>query len=78
MLSAQGAQIIDVGGESTRPGAVRVTPAEEQARILPVIRAIQSELKLTISVDTINSSTARKAVKAGATIVNDISGGLRI
>jgi len=76
MLSAQGAQIIDVGGESTRPGAVRVTPAEEQARILPVIRAIQSELKLTISVDTINSSTARKAVKAGANIVNDISGGL--
>jgi len=76
MLSAQGAQIIDVGGESTRPGAVRVTAAEEQARILPVIRAIQSELKLTISVDTINSSTARKAVKAGANIVNDISGGL--
>lgn len=76
MLNAQGAQIIDVGGESTRPGAVRVTPAEEQARILPVIRAIQSELKLTISVDTINSSTARKAVKAGANIVNDISGGL--
>ena len=76
MLSAQGAQIIDVGGESTRPGSVRVTPAEEQARILPVIRAIQSELKLTISVDTINSSTARKAVKAGANIVNDISGGL--
>ena len=76
MLSAQGAQIIDVGGESTRPGAVRVTPAEEQARILPVIRAIQSELKLTVSVDTINSSTARKAVKAGANIVNDISGGL--
>jgi dihydropteroate synthase len=76
MLSAQGAQIIDVGGESTRPGAVRVTPAEEQARILPVIKAIKSELKLTISVDTINSSTARKSVKAGANIVNDISGGL--
>ena len=76
MLSAQGAQIIDVGGESTRPGAVRVTPAEEQARILPVIQAITSDLSITISVDTMNAATARKAVKAGAKIVNDISGGL--
>lgn len=76
LLSAQGAQIIDVGGESTRPGAGRVTTEEEQSRILPVITAVNSELKLTISVDTMNSSTARKAVKAGASIVNDISGGL--
>ena len=76
MLSAQGAQIIDVGGESTRPGAVRVTPAEEQARILPVIEAIKGDLDITISVDTMNAASARKAVKAGASIVNDISGGL--
>ena len=72
MLS-EGADIIDVGGESTRPGATRISPEEEQERILPVIEAI-STLGATISVDTMNPSTARAAIAAGAHIINDVSG----
>ncbi|WGD36813.1 dihydropteroate synthase [Lysinibacter sp. HNR] len=74
-LHAQGADIIDVGGESTRPGAVRVEVAEEQQRILPVVTAL-SAAGIRVSVDTLNSETARAAVEAGAHIVNDVSGGL--
>jgi dihydropteroate synthase len=77
LLVLAGAQIIDIGGESTRPGAERVSLEEEQARVIPVIKAI-SELKLgaSISIDTMNSDTAEKAVLAGASIINDVSGGL--
>jgi dihydropteroate synthase len=76
LLVEQGAEVIDVGGESTRPGALRVTLAEEQDRVLPVISAIVKELDVLISIDTMNSSTARLAVEHGAKIVNDVSGGL--
>jgi dihydropteroate synthase len=70
----EGVDIIDVGGESTRPGANRVSEEEEQARVLPVIRAL-AESKVAISIDTMRASTARLAVAAGASIVNDVSGG---
>jgi dihydropteroate synthase len=71
----EGVDIIDVGGESTRPGADRVSEEEEQARVLPVIRAL-AESKVAISIDTMRASTARLAVEAGANIVNDVSGGV--
>ncbi|MGN7797671.1 dihydropteroate synthase [Leifsonia sp. 22587] len=74
-LVAQGADLVDVGGESTRPGAVRVDPVEEQNRVVPVIRELASRGVL-VSVDTLNASTARAAVEAGAAIINDVSGGL--
>lgn len=70
----EGVDIIDIGGESTRPGAERVSEEEEQSRVLPVIRALAGE-GVTISVDTMRASTAKAAVAAGATIVNDVSGG---
>lgn len=75
LLHAEGADLIDVGGESTRPGAVRVSPDEEQQRVLPVVREL-SDRGIRVSIDTLNSSTARAAAEAGATIVNDVSGGL--
>ncbi len=74
-LAAEGADIVDVGGESTRPGAARVDPGEEVARVLPVIEALAGE-GITVSVDTMRARTARAAVDAGARIVNDVSGGL--
>jgi dihydropteroate synthase len=76
LLVSQGAEILDVGGESTRPGAGRISLQEEQARVLPVINAIKKELSVLVSVDTLNSDTAKKAIEAGADIVNDVSGGL--
>lgn len=76
VLQIAGADIIDIGGESTRPGAKRVTLAEEQARVLPVIQAIVAELGAKVSIDTMNAETARLAVAAGASIINDVSGGL--
>jgi dihydropteroate synthase len=76
LLVAQGAEILDVGGESTRPGAGRITIQEEQTRALPVIHAIKQELSVLVSIDTLNSDTAQKAIQAGADIVNDVSGGL--
>lgn len=76
LLVSQGADIIDVGGESTRPGAMRVSLAQEQDRVIPVIRAIAAELDVLISIDTMNSATAKLAVESGAHIVNDVSGGL--
>ncbi len=74
-LRAAGAAILDLGGESTRPGAQRVTPEIEQERVLPVIAALARE-GATVSIDTMNASTAVAAVAAGAQIVNDVSGGL--
>ncbi len=74
-LVEEGADLIDVGGESTRPGAVRVDPMEEQARVVPVIREL-ADLGVRVSVDTMNASTARAAADAGAAIINDVSGGL--
>jgi dihydropteroate synthase len=76
VLQIAGADIIDIGGESTRPGAKRVTLAEEQARVLPVIEAIVTQLGAKVSIDTMNAETARSAVAAGASIINDVSGGL--
>ncbi|MET3647166.1 dihydropteroate synthase [Phyllobacterium ifriqiyense] len=69
-----GASIIDVGGESTRPGATRVEPSVEQSRILPVIDALAKQDDIIISVDTYREETARLAVEAGAHIVNDVWG----
>ena len=76
VLQIAGADSIDIGGESTRPGAKRVTLAEEQERVLPVIEAIVAELGAKVSIDTMNAETARLAVAAGASIINDVSGGL--
>lgn len=75
LLVSDGADILDVGGESTRPGAVRVPVEEEIARVVPVIEAIKN-LGADISIDTMNAETARVAVIAGAKIINDVSGGL--
>ena len=69
-----GADIIDVGGESTRPGAVAVPPAEERARVIPVIEALARQVTVPISVDTYKSTVAAAAVGAGASLINDVSG----
>ncbi len=73
-LLADGADILDVGGESTRPGATRPTVEEELARVIPVVTELARES--TVSVDTMRSEVARRAIEAGATVVNDVSGGL--
>jgi dihydropteroate synthase len=71
----EGADLIDIGGESTRPGAIPVSEKEEQARVLPVLNAILRERpSAIISIDTFHASTARLAIEAGAEIVNDVSG----
>lgn len=70
----EGVDIIDIGGESTRPGADRVSAEEEERRVIPVIKALVGKGP-QISIDTMRASTARKAVEAGAVIVNDVSGG---
>jgi dihydropteroate synthase len=73
-MAAAGADIIDIGGESTRPGAAPVADEEELRRIIPLIERLSAELAVPISVDTYKSSVAKKAIEAGARIVNDISG----
>ncbi|KAA1380882.1 dihydropteroate synthase [Aeromicrobium fastidiosum] len=73
-LVADGADIVDVGGESTRPGALRIDEAEEARRVLPVIEGLVAE-GIRVSVDTMRSGTARRALDAGASIINDVSGG---
>jgi len=73
VMAAMGADLIDIGGESTRPGAAAVSEAEELARVLPVIRGLRKEVALPISIDTYKSAVARAALDAGADIVNDIS-----
>lgn len=70
----EGVDIIDVGGESTRPGAERVSEEEEERRVIPVIAGLAGR-GVEISIDTMRASIAKKAVEAGATIVNDVSGG---
>ena len=70
----EGVDIIDIGGESTRPGAERVSAEEEERRVIPVIKALVGK-GAEISIDTMRASTAKLAVDAGATIVNDVSGG---
>ena len=72
-MIAEGAAILDVGGESTRPGADVMTPGQEQARVLPLIKALAGQ-GVTLSIDTRNASTMRAALDAGAAIVNDVSG----
>jgi dihydropteroate synthase len=72
-MAASGADIIDVGGESSRPGAQAVPEEEELARVLPVIQGLRREVAAPISIDTYNANTARAALDAGADIVNDIS-----
>jgi dihydropteroate synthase len=74
-MHARGADLIDVGGESTRPGAERVAPDIEAARVAPVIRSLVAE-GVGVSVDTMRAEVARAALEAGATIINDVSGGL--
>jgi len=73
-LAAQGADLIDVGGESTRPGAPPVSEADETERVVPVIRALAQRTPVPISIDTRRSSVAEAALQAGATVVNDVSG----
>jgi dihydropteroate synthase len=73
-MAGQGADILDVGGESTRPGAAGVDAATESGRVVPVIEALAGKVKIPISIDTTKSEVARRAIEAGATIVNDISG----
>ena len=73
-LVADGAAIIDVGGESTRPGAERIDSAVEAARIIPVVKELAAR-GITVSIDTMHAAVARAALESGACIVNDVSGG---
>ena len=70
----EGAEIIDIGGESTRPGAAEVSAEEEQARVLPVVEALAGRSDVVLSIDTYRASTAERAMAAGAHIVNDVHG----
>lgn len=74
-MAAEGAQIIDVGGESTRPGAEPVSAEEELARVLPVIARLRKEVSAFISIDTTKAAVALGALAAGASIINDVTGG---
>ncbi|KAJ3194912.1 trifunctional dihydropteroate synthetase [Irineochytrium annulatum] len=77
-MVANGVDVIDIGGQSTRPKAVEVSPEDEIARVCPVIKAIRTKgIKTPISVDTFRAAVARAAVEAGADLVNDVSGGTR-
>ena len=76
-LVEQGAEIIDVGGESTRPGALPVSEAEELRRVMPVIKQLARQLKIPISIDTVKPGVARAALAAGASIVNDVAANRR-
>jgi dihydropteroate synthase len=73
-LIADGAKIIDIGGESTRPGAAIVDEDEELRRVVPIIKALSKEIDVPISIDTYKSEVAKQAVEAGATIINDVWG----
>ena len=73
-LVAQGADIIDVGGESTRPGAKPVPLDVELSRVIPVVKSIRSQASIDISIDTTKAKVAESAIMAGATIINDVSG----
>ncbi len=75
VLAAAGVDILDIGGESTRPRAAAVSAVEERARVIPVIRAVRQRLDLPISIDTTKAAVAQAALEAGADIINDISAG---
>ncbi len=74
-MAAEGAHIIDVGGESTRPGAEPIAAEEELRRVIPVIEKLRAKIDVAISIDTSKSGVARAAIQAGASIVNDVTGG---
>ena len=74
-MVSEGAQIIDVGGESTRPGAEAVSETEELQRVIPVIRRLRARSEVLISIDTCKPNVARAALEAGADIINDVTGG---
>src|SRR5262249_24082092 len=74
-MAAEGAHIIDVGGESARPGSEPVTVEEELRRVIPVIQKLRPNLDVPISIDTSKAEVARAAIEAGASIVNDVTGG---
>ena len=74
-MAAEGAQIVDVGGESTRPGAEAVSAREEMARVLPVIEKLRETVPAFISIDTSKAEVARAALEAGASVINDVTGG---
>ena len=76
-MAAEGAHIVDVGGESTRPGAEAVTAEEELRRVIPVIEQLRRKSEVIISIDTSKAEVARAAVRAGASIVNDVTGRAR-
>lgn len=75
-LVAEGVDLLDVGGESTRPGAIPVAEAHERARVLPVVAALAAEAGVPVSIDTTKAAVAVAALEAGATVVNDVSAGL--
>jgi dihydropteroate synthase len=72
-MAAEGADLLDLGGESTRPGAAEVSADEELARVIPVLRALRARLELPLSVDTRRSAVARAALDDGAEVINDVS-----
>lgn len=74
-MEADGADILDIGGESTRPGSMPVSLEEEIARIMPVIKRLTKEVKIPLSIDTYKAEVARRAIDAGASIINDVWGG---
>ncbi|HEY4526560.1 MAG TPA: dihydropteroate synthase [Candidatus Paceibacterota bacterium] len=74
-MEAEGADILDIGGESTRPGSTPVSLEEELARVIPIIERLAKEIKIPISIDTYKAEVARRAIEAGATIINDVWGG---
>lgn len=73
-MEAEGADLVDIGGESTRPGAAPVSEVDERARVLPVVQALAGRLRIPISIDTYKASVARVCVAEGAALVNDVSG----
>ena len=75
VMISEGVDIIDIGGESTKPGSDRISEAEEEARVMPVITALAKK-EIPLSIDTTRATIADKAIKGGATYVNDVSGGL--
>ena len=74
-MTAEGAHIVDVGGESTRPGSEAISAEEELRRVIPVIEQLRAKSEVIISIDTSKAEVARAAVRAGASIVNDVTGG---
>ena len=73
-MEAQGVDIIDIGGQSTRPGSTRISPEAEWGRIGAVVQAVAAETQLAVSIDTFYPAVAEKALRAGAHIINDVTG----